>query len=289
MKESSKTISNEDIKKILDEYRKGELLTDSLSSDSDYTLKERVFLFMERYPTNKSNKELCRFLKIEYYPNRDVVKQYKSQWRKGKSKNRQLLKCLKFHSVYFTGKALTSMNANMATKPDSGTGWKITKALNGMVKWRDNTGHIQWFPSTGTIKCWVKKPASKGKMINLLCNAFLRTGVVLDYDLFNSWKDSFVLYGFHLVLETGKHVPKARIGLLKGSNGVVFVAGDSSHPTGYELQVICPEWAQRNEVLLAQAMKCIELNSSQIQQFTEFMKRMVTPKPLSRDASGLVR
>lgn len=270
----------------MDDEKRGKLLTDLPSNTCDYTLKERVFLFMERYPNNKSNKDLCTFLNLDYYRHRDVIKQYKSQWRKSKLRTRQGLNCLNFHNVRFWNYMLKSNNEYRVMAVLLECGWIETKAKNGMIIWKDNLGRIEWF-KTGRLNCWIKKPASKSKMVNLLCNAFFRTGIIQDVNVFNEWKDEFKLKGFHVVKDTGVELPYCKIGMLKDSNGVILVMGDKSHKTGLEVQVTYPDWIERNEKLFEHAMKTIQINSIQIQQFSDFMQSLITPKPIPKKAEQM--
>ncbi len=241
------------------------------------TLKDLVFLKLDETDGKIKVRTLCKALGLNYHYYRDTMYSYRSEWR-SKRKNRQAQNALKFHNVRFWGYALKSLDWHLALT----VSWEETKAKNRMIIWHDpkRIGRIEWFPSTGRINAWISKPASVGKMKQLLCNAFYITGLIFDINIFNKWANSFRLKGFHLVKDTGERLPYVRIGMLKDSNGVIVVMGDTSHPTSIELQVVYPDWAERNELLFNKMCEVVNLSTQQTRQFTEFMKRVTAPKPL---------
>jgi len=242
--------------------RKSKYLDNLDSSDSSIPLKERVFLKLNKYPNIKTE-DLCKLLNIRYYDYRNTIYSYKSEWKKSKQKDRQRLKALSCHAVRYFGYVLKSVRRELAFK----VGWEGTRAKNRMIVWKDRKrfGRIEWF-ETGRVNCWVRKPASLGKMKQLLANAFFATGLVFDINIFNEWAEGFRLKGFHLVLDTGELLPYAKISCLKDEVGVVAVIGDDSHRMGLELQV----------VLLQQlTLQVLDSNSKQIQQFSVLMKQTI--------------
>jgi len=250
--------------------------------DDTITLKERVFLKLEKFP-NISPKELCRLLAINYRKCKNTIKTYKYEWKKSKSKDREALKSLSFHNVRFFGYVPKSCDLKKESVRSLAleSGWIQTKAKNHMMIWRDpkGLGRIEWFRS-GRVNAWVRKPAILGKMKQLLCNAFFPT-LVTDINLFSDWAGNFKLKGFHLVMKTGERLPYAKINMLKESNGIIAVIGDSSHRDGLELQVIYPDWVERQEQLF-------RLNIKAFEDFSKFMEELSTPKTLRKDASGMV-
>lgn len=164
--------------------------------------------------------------------------------------------------------------------------WFRTRARNRMVVFKCGLGRIEWF-ETGRVNCWVSKPASLGKMKQLLADGFFKTGLVFDINVFDEWVESFRLKGFHLVLDTGERLPNARIGLLKDSNGVVAVLGDKSHPTGVELRVVYPDWVERNEDLLKQNVRAFRQFSELLKGFAGLGMKNVK-NGLGGDGSGMV-
>ena len=125
-------------------------------------------------------------------------------------------------------------------------------------------------------------------------------GTNVDINLFDKWVGEFCLKGFHLVRDTRVTLPYVKISMLKVSNGVIVKLGDKSHKTAVEIEVVYPDWVERNErerrklsedfkEIIAFAMKEVELSREQTKEFTEFMRILTSPKPL-RDyrAKGMV-
>lgn len=68
-----------------------------------------------------------------------------------------------------------------------------------------------------------------------------------------------------MVFDTAHKLPYVKIDTFKDTNGVVIVLGDKSHPTGIEVTITYPDWAERserfiarNELLLDQIHKSLE-------------------------------
>jgi len=251
--------------------RKSKYLDNLDSSDSSIPLKERVFLKLNKYPNIKTE-DLCKLLNIRYYNYRSTIYSYRSEWKKSKRKDRRRLKALKTKNVSYFGYVLKSVSRELAFK----VGWLETRARNRMIVWSDKRrlGRIEWF-ETGRVNCWVRKPASLGKMKQLLANAFFGTGLVFDINVFNEWVETFRLKSLDLVLDTGEVLPYAKISCLKDDVGVVAVMGDTSHPKGLELHVVLPDFRERQEHLQQLTLQTLDSNSKQIQQFSVLMKQTI--------------
>lgn len=212
---------------------------------------------------------------MNYAKHGNTIKQYRYQYRKSQWKIRQGLKHLSFHNTRFFGYSLKDLNRKDPGVLDQAVegGWIQTRMKNRALLWKDPLrGRLLWF-ETGRITGHCKKPANKGKIMQLLANAFFKSDLIPDINLFHLWADSFRLKGSHLVYDTGETLPYARIELLKDSNGVIAVLGDKSHPTSIEIQFCYPDWAEKNEIILNQNIKAF-------QQFSGFMKDLISgPKP----------
>jgi hypothetical protein len=149
-----------------------------------------------------------------------------------------------------------------------------------MLVWRDVLGRLEWF-ETGRVKVWVKRPVTWGRVKQLLANAFFKTGLIGDVEVFDLWAGSVRFKGAHLVYDTGERLPYARIDYLKEALGVVVKTGDVTHPTAIELEFTYPDWAERNERL-------IEQNTKMLQQFSDFLKELTQPKPPERQDRNMI-
>ena len=203
--------------------------------------RERVFKLLEKNHGLKP-KQLLKLLDLDD-SKRGTVTTYRKNWKK-EYKNRQALKCLKFHSVRCWIYALKKMDRSYAVSK----GWIQTDAKNRMLLWKSKLGRLEWF-ETGRINIWIKKPAHEGKLKQLLANSIFRTGVIENFETFNLWCDSWRKKRAHLTYDTGQKLPYAKIELLKESLGVVAKLGDISHPTCLELEFAYPDFNEKNELL----------------------------------------
>jgi hypothetical protein len=130
-------------------------------------------------------------------------------------------------------------------------GWFATRARNRMLVWKDRLGRLEWF-ETGLVKVWVRKPASEGKVVQLLANGFTKTELIWDMHVWERVRRSLKFHGATLAVETGVRLPYVCVELLKESNGVKVKMGDASDPTKLEIEFCYPKWAERNERLFEQ-------------------------------------
>lgn len=244
--------------------------SNSEQSDIQSSLRKQVFELLEKnhglYP-----KTICSILHLNYKNMANTVSQYKKQWR-SEYRIRAAHNRLSFHKAHGWVYALKLMDRGLAV----GVGWEVTRARNGMIVWnrdRKTLGRLEWF-RTGRITIFVDKPATWGRVKQLLANAFTWTGLVKEIDVFELWFRSVELKGAHACLDTGQPLPYAKIDLLKDSLGVVAKIGDVSHPSCLELEFCYPKWAEKNELLFEQL-------TGLLKQFSG----VGGPKPLSNDYS----
>ena len=221
-------------------------------SSQDQTIKQRIFSLLEKNH-DLMPLTICKLLDLPK-KSADYVGHKKTEW-KHDFRNRLPLKCLKFHRARGWIHALKIMDREAAV----GVGWLQSKARNGMLVWNRDPllGRLEWF-RTGRINEWIRRPATKGKALELLAKAFSWTKLIPDMNVFAAWAATLRFKGSHLTFDTGEKVPYAMIDFLKESNGVVFRAGDISDPTKYELEFHYPDWAERNELLFTQITKFLQ-------------------------------
>lgn len=188
------------------------------------------------------------------------MSQYKYLWNKSQSVERRGLKSLSFAGWRGFVYAVKGVHRDLAVE----NGWFQTKAKNRYLLWKDEQlGRLEWY-ETGRINLIMKKPVTKGRIKQLLANAFYRTGLIYEIEVFDKWANSVRLKGFHVVKDVGVVLPYCRIDMLKESNGIIVKIGDKSHPTGVEIEAFYPGWAERLEILIEKDIKIIE-------KFSDFM------------------
>ena len=244
------------------------------SEHTPYTplsLRQQVFKLLEKNHELKP-KDLCKLMGLNYATRKETVKQYRKQWKR-EYRSRHALKCLSFHNTRGWVYALKVMSRDLAVERF----WVQTRARNRMLLWKDKFGRLEWHVS-GRVNVWVKKPATWGRVKQLLANGFFKTGLLQDVQVFDLWANSARFKGSHLVYDTGERLPYARIDYLKESMGFVVKTGDITHPTAIEIEFNYPDFAEKNEKLLEQTSKALELNSQQIQQFSQLLQDLSQPK-----------
>jgi len=213
-------------------------------SDS-YSLRQEVFELLERNH-ELTAKHLCQILRIPYETKGNTVRNYRHDW-KCNYRNRLGLKCLEFHGARGWLYGFRGLDRSSAVA----VGWVATKARNRMFVWKDLLGRIEWF-ETGRVNVFVRKPASEGRLKQLLANAFMWTGLIHDVRLFEAWVKTYRRKGAHATVDLGERLPYCRVDFLKDSNGVVVKTGDLSHPTAIEIEFCYPDFSEKNELVLKQ-------------------------------------
>jgi len=104
----------------------------------------------------------------------------------------------------------------------------------------------------GRVNLYVRRPANLGGAYQLVCNKFSFTGLITDVKVLEGFLADVKFEGAHYVLETEHRLPRLVIDLFSKSNGVVVKVGDASHPNAIEVVTYYPDWAERNERVLAE-------------------------------------
>jgi hypothetical protein len=242
-------------------------------SHTNDSIRKASFKLLERNH-DLSPLDLCKLQGLSHAKHGATLRQYRMQWKR-EYKNRLGLKCLKFHAARGWVYALKLLNrADVDRLVEAG--WLETRARNRMIIFKDvKLGRLEWHVS-GRINIWVKKPASWGKLKQLLSNAFFRSGLLEDVQVFDLWANSARFKGAHLTFDVGERLPYARVDFLKDSLGVVVKMGDVSDPDCLEIEFTYPDWAERNE-------KILEQNKRALENFSDFLKDLGQPRDLKKD------
>jgi hypothetical protein len=201
-------------------------------------------------------RDLCQLLGLSYLKYHDYVSHIRSKWRSD-CRNGLGLKCLSFHGVHGWVTVPSVVDRGRAVS----AGWLRSRARNRMLVWKDELGRLEWF-ETGRCKVWVRKPANRGRALQLVCNGFSLSGLVSDMKVLDSILASLRLKGGTAVVDTGERLPYLVIDLFRISNGVKIKTGDDSHPTCFEIEFSYPDWAERNERLLQDLLHCMNSASA---------------------------
>ena len=207
------------------------------------SLRQRVFNLLNENPLLTA-KLICKMLDLPYEKYASYVNNLKHSW-KSNNENEQGSKCSSVHGWRGWCCVPGFVNRESAV----GFGWIKTNARNRWLLWKDKLGRMQWF-ETGRVELYVRQPANFGKAKQLFCNGFSKTGLIKNIQLLEQVLDSLKFRGAHHVFDTGKSLPKLTIDAFSKSNGLTIKIGDKSHPRSVEIISRCPDWVERNEILL---------------------------------------
>jgi hypothetical protein len=225
------------------------------SSDSRYNcesndtenITKQVFAELTKNPLLTS-KPLCKLLGLEYREHGKYVANLRTQW-KYHHKNEGGSKC-SLHG--WRGWCyLPNGGAGGVRTRAVGAGWKLSRARNRWLLWKDRLGRLQWF-ETGRVNLYVRKPANLGRAYQLICNGFSFTGLITDIKVLEQMLSTIRFKGAHYVFPVGQRLPKLTIDLFQKSSGIVIKVGDDTHPDSLEVIATYPDWAERNERLFEQ-------------------------------------
>lgn len=250
--------------------------SDALLEDS---IRQTVFKELDKNPLLKP-KQLCRLLGLIYKDYKRYVTTLRYQWKRS-LKNRLGLKSSRFKNWrgwVYVPESLDRKKYPDVTETAVEQGWKLTKARNRYLLWKDpKRGRLEWHMS-GRIKIWCKKPADRGRVNQMLVDAFLSTGLIFDIRIFEAFLRSVRFKGAVLIVETSERLPYLKIDFLKDSNGLIFKMGDASHPHCLEFNFFYPNYAEHSEAAVARLNKTLEN-----------LGKLLTPKPkLKKDQRMVV-
>lgn len=231
------------------------------------SIRQNVFHYLNKNPLLKP-KDLCKLLELDYKYYKDYVTHLRFEW-KNDYQRQHGLKRLRFHKWH--GWLYVPEGVDRASAVD--VGWIRTRARNRYFMWKDKNGRLEWF-ETNRVKVLVSKPATLGKALQLLANAFFRTALIFDIRVFTRFAKKLKFKGATATLDVGQRLPYERIDFLKESNGIVVTLGDRSHPTSIEIDFHLPRWGERMEQALESFLKVME-------KTTELKKpKPIRPKPM---------
>ena len=91
-----------------------------------------------------------------------------------------------------------------------------------------------------------------GRLKQLFCNGFSMNGLIDSMQILSSLLESIRLKAASAVFGTPERLPYMEIKMFKLDNGVIIKMGDISHPHAIEVEFCYPDWAEKNERLLAE-------------------------------------
>lgn len=248
--------------------------TDS-NSHNEYSLKRLVWDELNTNPLLMP-KQLCAILTFSYAKHGAYVRKLKSEWKRNLINGRRP-KSPKIHAARAVCRVPKQLDRVLAVY----AGWVLSKNRNRVLIWKDRAfGRMEWW-ETGNVLVWIKKPKTMARVKRFLCIAFYKSGLIYSSVLLDAFLAKVHWKGAHNVFETSEKLPYNVITNYEKSHGIKIVTGDASHLNGIEVQWVCPDWLERLELMQQHNIKILE-------DFRKFMMELSTPKPLRKDASGMV-
>ena len=225
--------------------------TNSGKSTNDYdsyseSVRQCVFRELDKNPLLTPS-ALRSIFKLDNKNCLQVLANYKTQWRHN-YRNERGSKC-SLHG--WRGWCYLPNGVGGIRTHAAEVGWKLSRARNRWLLWKDRLGRLQWF-ETGRVNLYVRKPANLGRAYQLICNAFSFTGLITDIRILEEVLSSVRFKGAHYVFSVGQRLPKLTIDLFQKSNGIIIKVGDTTHPDSLEVIAMYPDWVERNERLFEQ-------------------------------------
>jgi len=211
---------------------------------SEASIKEKIFGELDKNPLLLPI-QLCKIVGLDYKYYANYVTKLRSKWKTLPQDKRGL-----FPSSFHGWHGFVFVPKSVDRKRAVECGWIQTRAKNHYLLWKDvKLGRLEWHVN-GRVKVWIRKPASFGRAMQLLADAYFSSGLIFDVRVFESFVKTLRFKGASAVFETNQRLPYMKIDFLKLSNGVVIKLGDRSHPNAVEVDFCYPDWGERNEQLL---------------------------------------
>lgn len=235
-------------------------LTRAFSRDAEVkptNLKGLVFDFWDAFPTSNT-KDTCDFYGISYNEKRGLIWKYRTQWRKREG-FRKVPKIAKNRGRVVHKGEWRAVVPPLDRVAAQRFGWGLSKNRNAMLYFPEDGGSIGtiFWHRNGRVRLFLHEGyVTDGHVKSLFCDGFMpliKNDRVLDVCL-----NHLRHVGGHLTVETRKRLPHVKVNNFKKSHGVGFVAGDRSHPRGFEFTYGIPNCMRPFEELLNQfASLCV--------------------------------
>ncbi len=207
------------------------------------SLRQTVFALLDGNP-DLTAKPMSKLLGLPYEKSYRYLNKLKNDW-KSYRQNEQGSNRLNIHGWRGYCCVPYTVKRDLAVS----VGCVLTKSRNRFLLWKDSVGRMEWF-ETGKVNLHVKTPANLGRVKQLVCNGFFRTGLIVDNAVLEKVGATIRLREAHYVFDVGKPFPRSTIDYFGRSHGIIIKTGDKSHRRAVEVISRCPDWAERNELLL---------------------------------------
>lgn len=216
------------------------------------SIKNQVYGLLDDNPLLTAV-QLCKILGLNHALKGDYIRHVKSAWKYDPKRQRGL-NCSShaWRGWSFYPSRVSEVVRVQAIK----AGWIETRARNHWLLWKDRIGRLQLF-TTGRLNIWVRKPVTRGRVYQLLCNGLSWTGLITDLKVLEGILKAVRFKGAHYVFQTEQPLPRLTIDLFQKSNGITIKVGDRSHRNSVEVIAHYPDWGEKTEQLLNKFMRVL--------------------------------
>lgn len=200
-------------------------------------------------------KHLAELLNLPYKQYRNYLTKERCEWKYYHQNERGLNRSCPddVHRSFFVGCLRLPFVVG-----DLPVGWVRSRARNKFLLFRDYLGRIRWFES-GTVELYVRKPAGRGKAVQLFCNGFTKTGLLVDMKVLDEFVKGLRIRGFHAVFDTDQRLPYMKVDVFKESNKFTLILGDRTHPHSAELIVEYLDQAEQATVAFEDLVRSFQV------------------------------
>lgn len=259
-----------------------------LSQSNVTNLRQQVFKLLDKNPllTAKSMVKLLDFSSAQAKYYQGYLRKLKYDWKHDHIKQRGSIRSVPddVHRAFFVGKLGVDVSRGVrerlvlpvcdwggpAVNSVSGV-WRLSKSRNRFFLFKSLLGRIRLFEN-GTVELYVRKPANLGKAMQLFCDAFTKTRLIMDLGVLEGFQKSLRIRGFHAAFDTEERLPYLKIPLFKGSNGIEVILGDRSNPNSVELIVNYLDQVEQARTLIDELGKAFGLMNTQTENLVGPLK-----------------
>lgn len=204
-----------------------------------YLLNKRkaVFAALDKNPllTPSSLAAILEIPSKDYPKEKAYLKKLKYEWKGYHRNERGSVRSVPdgVHSAFYRGVLPVDVVKAVGDKIlGSGFGWVPSRNKNHALIFKHQLGRIRLF-GTGTVELYVRKPANKGKAMQLFSYGLIQNGLIDSIAVLDKFQKG-LLTRMHATFDVGQKLPYMKIDAFRDSHKFIFVSGDRTHPTSFE-------------------------------------------------------
>jgi hypothetical protein len=204
------------------------------------SIRQKVFALLDENQLF-TPQAICQMLNLYHAKYCRYISKLKCEWKHYRQ-NEQGSNCSSVHAWQGRCRVPTHLDRVFALE----VGWKPTKAKNRWLEWKEKLGLMMWFEN-GTVYLHVKSPVNLGKVKQLVCNGFGKTGLIYEIGILDEVVSTIRPTRAHYIFDAKVPLPRKTITYFDKSHGLTIKIGDKSHPNAVEVESRVPDWTNHIE------------------------------------------